>query len=134
MFFQIGIQYFGVGMEVDVDMDVGMGVGLNLGVGVGLGLGVGVDVGVGEGVGVGVGMLLLLLLLLLLLCRCCCCACAAAEKLYNTTYLVLRGRSAAVEYVAWVHALSPEHAKAMAWASAQELTLLLTLLLAPSLV
>jgi hypothetical protein len=86
---------------------------------------------VGAGVGVGVGMLLLLLLLLH--CCCCCCACAAAEKLYNTTYLGLGGGSTAVEYVACVHALSPEHAKAMAWASAQELTLLLTLLPAPSL-
>jgi hypothetical protein len=126
MFFQIGIKCFGVG--VDVDMDVGMGVGLSVGVGVGLGMGV----GVGVDVGIGVGMLLLLLLLLH--CCCCCCACAAAEKLYNTTYLGLGGRSAAVEYVACAHALSPEHMKAIAWASAQELTLLLTLSLAPSLV
>jgi hypothetical protein len=128
MFFQIGLQCFGVG--VDMDVDVGMGVGLSMGVGVGFGLGVGVGVGVGVGMGVG----MLLLLLLLLHCCCCSCACAAAEKLYNTTYLGLEGRSAAVEYVACVHALLPEHAKAMAWASAQELMLLLTLSLAPSLV
>ncbi len=115
---------------MNVDVDVGMGVGLSLGVGVGLG--VGVDVGVGVGVGMGVGMLLLLLLLLH--CCCCCCAYAAAEKLYNTTYLGLGGCSAAVEYVACAHALSPEHVKAMAWASAQELMLLLTLSPAPSLV
>jgi hypothetical protein len=112
-------------MGVDVDVDVGVGMGLSMGVGVGLGVGV--------GVGVGVGMLLLLLLLLLHCC-CCFCACAAAEKLYNTTYLGLGGCSAAVEYVACAHALSPEHAKAMAWASAQELMLLLTLSLASSLV
>jgi hypothetical protein len=124
MFFQIKIQCFG--MAVDVDVDVGMGMGLSIGVGVGLGMGLGV------GMGVGVGMLLLLLLLLH--CCCCCCTCAAAEKLYNTTYLGLGGCSAAVEYVACVHAMLPEHAKAMAWASAQELTLLLTLLPAPSLV
>jgi hypothetical protein len=126
MFFQIGIQCFGVG--VDMDMDVGVGMGLSMGVGVGLGVGVGV------GVGVGMGMGMPLLLLLLLHCCCCCCACAAAEKLYNTTYLGLGGCSAAVEYVACVHALLPEHAKAMVWASAQELMLLLTLLPAPSLV
>jgi hypothetical protein len=130
MFFQIGIQYFGMGVDVDVDMGVGVGMVLSVGVGVGLGLGMGV--GMGMGVGVGVGMLLLLLLLLH--CCCCCCACAAAEKLFNTTYLGLGGRSAAVEYVACAHALLPEHAKAMAWASAQELTLLLTLSMAPSLV
>jgi hypothetical protein len=128
MFFQIGIQCFGVG--VDVDVDVGMGVGLSVGVGVGLGVGLGVGVGVGVGIGVG----MLLLLLLLLHCCCCCCACAAAEKLYKTTYLGLGGRSAAVEYVACMHALLPEHAKAMAWASVQELMLLLILLPAPSLV
>jgi hypothetical protein len=128
MIFQIGIQCFGVGVDVDVDVGVGVGVGLSVGVGVGLVAGVGVGVSVGMGVG------MLLLLLLLLHCCCCCCACSAAEKLYNTTYLGLGGRSAAVEYVACAHALSPEHAKAMAWASAQELTLLLTLLPAPSLV
>ena len=127
MVFQIGIQCFGVGMDMDVDM--GVGVGLSMGVGVGLGMSVGVVVGVGVGMGVG----MLLLLLLLLHCCCCCCACAVAEKLYNTTYLGLGGRSAAVEYVACAHALLPEHAKAMAWASAQELTLLLTLSPAPSL-
>jgi hypothetical protein len=126
MFFQIGIQCFGVGVDVDVDV----GVGLSLGVGVGMGL----DMGVGAGMGVGMGVGLLLLLLLLLHCCCCCCACAAAEKLYNTTYLGFGGRSAAVEYVACTHALSPEHMKAMALASAQELTLLLTLSPAPSLV
>ncbi len=113
---------------MDMDMDVGVGMGLSMGVGVGLGVGVGV------GVGVGMGMGMPLLLLLLLHCCCCCCACAAAEKLYNTTYLGLGGCSAAVEYVACVHALLPEHAKAMVWASAQELMLLLTLLPAPSLV
>jgi hypothetical protein len=128
MFFQIGIHFFGVG--VDVDMDVGVGVGLSMGVGVGLGASVGVVVGVGVGVGVG----MLLLLLLLLHCCCCCCACAATEKLYNTIYLGLGGCSAAVKYVACRHALLPEHAKAMVWASAQELTLLLTLSPAPSLV
>jgi hypothetical protein len=128
MFFQIGIQCFGVGMDMDVDM--GVGVGLSMGVGVGLGMSVGVVVGVGVGMGVG----MLLLLLLLRHCCCCCCACAAAEKLYNTTYLGLGGRSTAVEYVACAHALLPEHAKAMAWASAQELTLLLTLSPGPSLV
>jgi hypothetical protein len=122
MFFQIGIQCFGVGMHVD--MDVGVGVGLSTGVGVGVGVGVGMDTDVG----------MLLLLLLLLHCCCCCCASAAAEKLYNTTYLGLGGRSVAVEYVACAHALSPEHAKAMVWVSVQELTLLLTLLPAPSLV
>jgi hypothetical protein len=126
MFFQIGIQCFGVGVVVDVDM--GVGVGLSVGVGVGLGMGLGVGVGVGMGVG------MLLLLLLLLHCCCCCCICIAAEKLYNSTYLGLGGRSAAVECVACMHALSPEHAKAMAWASAQELMLLLTLLPTPSLV
>ncbi len=115
-------------MGVDVDMDVGVGVGLSVGVGGGLGVGVGVSVGVGMGVG------MLLLLLLLLHCCCCCCACAAAEKLYNTTYLGLGGHRAAVEYVACAYALSPEHAKAMAWASVQELMLLLTLSPAPSLV
>ena len=114
-----------------VGMVAGVGMGLSLGVGVGLGMGVGVGVGVDVGMGVG---LLLVLLLLLLHCCCCCCACAAAEKLYNTTYLGLGGRSAAVEYVACAHALLPEHAKAMAWASAQELMLLLTLSPAPSLV
>jgi hypothetical protein len=127
MFFQIGIQCFGVGVHVNVDM--GVSVGLSVGVGVGLGLGVGVSVGVGVGVGVGK----LLLLLLLLHCCCCCCAGAAAEKLYNTTYLGLGQRSAAVEYVACAHALSTEHAQAMAWASAQELALLLTLSPAQSL-
>jgi hypothetical protein len=115
-------------MGVDVDVDMGVGLGLSVGVGVGLGMGM----GVGVGVGVDVGMLLLPLLLLH--CCCCCCAYAAAEKLYNTTYLGLGGCSAAVEYVACVHALLPEHAKAMAWASAQELMLLLTLSPAPSLV
>jgi hypothetical protein len=34
MFFQIGIQCFGMGLDVDVDM--GMGVGLSMGVGVGM--------------------------------------------------------------------------------------------------
>jgi hypothetical protein len=126
MFFRIGIQCFGVG--VDVDVDVGVGVGLSMGVGVGLGISVGV------GVGVGMSMGMLLLLLLLLHCCCCCCACAAAEKLYNTTYLGLGERSAAVEYVACMHTLLPEHAKAVAWASVQELMLLLTLSPAPSLV
>jgi hypothetical protein len=119
-------------------MDVGVSVGMGLSVGVGVGLGMGVDVGVGVGLGVGVGVGegvgMLLLLLLLLHCCCCCCTCAAAENLYSTTYLCLGGRSAAVEYVACAHALSPEHAKAMVWASAQELTLLLTLSPAPSLV
>ncbi len=85
----------------------------------------GLGLGLGVGVGIGVGMLLLLLLLLH--CCCWCCAGAAAEKLYNTTYLGLGGCSAAVEYVAFTHALSPEHSQAMAWASAQELMLLLTL-------
>ncbi len=116
-----------MGVDVDVDMDVGVSVGLSVGVGVGWGMGVGL------GVGVGVGVRMLLLLLLLLHCCCCCCANAAAEKLYNTTYLGLGGRSAAVEYVACAHALSPEHTQAMAWASAQELTLLLTLSPAQSL-
>jgi hypothetical protein len=129
MFFQIGIQYFGVGVDVDVDVDVGVSVSVGLSVGVGVGLGMGVSLGVGVGMGVG----MLLLLLLLLHCCCCCCAGAAAEKLYNTTYLGLGGRSAAVEYVACAHALSPEHAQAMSWASVQELTLLLTLLPAQSL-
>ncbi len=115
-------------MGVGVDVDMGMGVGFSVGVGLGLGMGVSVGVGVGMGVG------MLLLLLLLLHCCCYCCACAAAEKLYNTTYLGLGGCSTAVEYVACAHALSPEHTKTMAWASAQELMLLLTLLPAPSLV
>jgi hypothetical protein len=102
------------------------------GIGMVAGVGMGVGMGIGLGMGVGVGMLLLLLLLLH--CCCCCCACAAAEKLYNTTYLGLGGHSAAVEYVACAHALLPEHTKAMVWASAQEMTLLLTLSPTPSLV
>jgi hypothetical protein len=129
MFFQIGIECFGVG--VDVNVDVGVSVGLSVGVGVGLGMGVGVGVGVSVGMGMGVGMLLLLLLLLH--CCCCCCAGNAAEKLCNTIYLGLGERSAAVEYVACAHALSTEHTQAMVWASAQELTLLLTLLPSQSL-
>ncbi len=50
MFFQIGIQCFGVG--VDVDMGVGVGVGLSVVLGVGLGMGVGVGgCGCGHGRG-----------------------------------------------------------------------------------